>query len=486
MANPYLAQQDQMQPVEQPVMLPPPFGHQRVVYDGKRMRKPITRRVVDFYSDSVNHVTTRAYAKHYNEYEALQPHEYFVIEMMEPLAYLHEPASSICTKFIHTSINKVRYPINCIVWTPEGRRLITGSSSGEFTLWNGFAFNFETILQAHDTAVRAMTWTNNENWMVTGDHGGVIKYWQPNMNNVQAFTAHKEAVRSISFCCTDVKFVSGSDDVTLKIWDFATWKEERTLSGHGWDVKDAQWHPYNSLIVSGSKDNLIKMWDSKSGRCITTIHGHKNTVTVTKWNKNGNWFMSGGRDQMLKLWDIRTMKEFQSFKGHKREVTAMAWHPYHETLFVSGSYDGAIMFWIVGSEENVGEIKYAHDNSVFDLQWHPLGHILASGSNDYATKFWCRNRPGETLEDKYNQPELFPEEVAQMEAEREEKGLHRKKERREGGDKDDDIETKVKEKKKAPLVPVNAQILPGFVGAMEWESLPPIPGLSVTLPTNKS
>jgi hypothetical protein len=95
-------------------------------------------------------------------------------------------------------------------------------------------------------------------------------------------------------------------------------------------------------------------------------------------------------------------------------------------------------------------------------------------------------RPGETLEDKYNQPELFPEEVAQMEAEREEKGLHRKKERREGGDKDDDIETKVKEKKKAPLVPVNAQILPGFVGAMEWESLPPIPGLSVTLPTNKS
>lgn len=32
-------------------------------------------------------------------------------------------------------------------WTPEGRRLITGNSSGEFTLWNGSAFNFETIMQ---------------------------------------------------------------------------------------------------------------------------------------------------------------------------------------------------------------------------------------------------------------------------------------------------------------------------------------------------
>ena len=34
-----------------------------------------------------------------------------------------------------------------VVWTPDGRRLVTGSASGEFTLWNGTAFNFETILQ---------------------------------------------------------------------------------------------------------------------------------------------------------------------------------------------------------------------------------------------------------------------------------------------------------------------------------------------------
>ena len=34
------------------------------------------------------------------------------------------------------------------VWTPEGRRCLTGTQSGEFTLWNGSQFNFETILQA--------------------------------------------------------------------------------------------------------------------------------------------------------------------------------------------------------------------------------------------------------------------------------------------------------------------------------------------------
>lgn len=56
-------------------------------------------------------------------------------------------ANCITTKFVRTSTNKMRCPIFCVLWTPEGRRLITGSSSGEFTLWNGLTFNFETILQ---------------------------------------------------------------------------------------------------------------------------------------------------------------------------------------------------------------------------------------------------------------------------------------------------------------------------------------------------
>lgn len=55
-------------------------------------------------------------------------------------------------------------------------------------------FSFPT-LQAHDSPVRAMTWSHNDMWMLTADHGGYVKYWQSNMNNVKMFQAHKEAIR---------------------------------------------------------------------------------------------------------------------------------------------------------------------------------------------------------------------------------------------------------------------------------------------------
>ncbi len=55
------------------------------------------------------------------------------------------------------------FPV-CLQWTPEGRRLVTGASSGEFTLWNGLTFNFETILQVniHPSVHLYQTWRNND------------------------------------------------------------------------------------------------------------------------------------------------------------------------------------------------------------------------------------------------------------------------------------------------------------------------------------
>lgn len=54
------------------------------------------------------------------------------------------------------------------------------------------------------------------------------------------------------------------------------------------------------------------------------------------------------------------------------------------------------------ADKEVGAIEQAHDSIVWTLAWHPLGHILCSGSNDHSSKFWTRNRPGDQMKDKYN------------------------------------------------------------------------------------
>ncbi|XP_077511591.1 WD repeat domain 33 isoform X2 [Amblyomma americanum] len=378
---------------------------QSIEFDGKRLRKAVARKTVDYNTAVVEYLENRIWQRDYRDARSIQPDSGYYTRLVPPLAMLSNPINAVTTKFVRTSTNKMRCPIFCVVWTPEGRRLITGASSGEFTLWNGLTFNFETILQAHDSSVRCMVWSHNDTWMVTGDHSGYVKYWQSNMNNVKMFQGHKEAIRGISFCPTDTKFTTCSDDGTVRVWDFLRCFEEKILRGHGADVKCVDWHPQKSLIVSGSKDSQqpIKLWDPKSGQSLATIHAHKSTVMEVKWNRNGNWLLTASRDHLLKLFDIRKMnQEMQTFRGHKKEACSLAWHPIHECLFASGGSDGAIMFWMAGADKEVGSMENAHDSCVWSLAWHPLGHILCSGSNDHTSKFWTRNRPGDKMRDKYN------------------------------------------------------------------------------------
>lgn len=343
--------------------------------------------------------------------------------MLPPAAKRSRPVDSIPARHLHSSLNKVKHPVNVVKWTPEGRRLLTGSTSGEFTLWNGTGFNFETIMQAHDAAVRAAVYSHNNEWLISAAQDGSIKYWQTNFNPVKEFWAHADPIRDLAFAPTDTKFVTASDDATLKIYDFASATDESTLTGHQWDAKCVDWHPSKGLIVSGSKDHQVKLWDPRSGRCLTTLHGHKNTVAMTKFEPtNGVLLASCARDPVARVFDIRMMRDVFLLKGHEKEISSLTWHPIHSSMLSTGGGDGSIHHYLL-DEQNppagtastlspydsadpteataqaiypAHKTQYAHEYAIWSMDWHPLGHILASGANDKVTRFWTRPRPGET------------------------------------------------------------------------------------------
>jgi len=164
------------------------------------------------------------------------------------------------TIFHITTTFTVNESIRCLSWTPGGRRLLTGNQEGEFTLWDGVNFSFELIMSAHDTSFRSMAWSHNQNYLLTSDSGGNIKYWSPSIAPVQSLDSHDgQAIHGLSFSPSDTKFVSCGDDATVRVFDWAGHREERKLEGHGWDVKTVAWHPRSSVICSGSKDNLVKV-----------------------------------------------------------------------------------------------------------------------------------------------------------------------------------------------------------------------------------
>ncbi|KAF2228906.1 WD40 repeat-like protein [Viridothelium virens] len=363
--------------------------------------------------------------------EAERPSPSYIVDMVTPTARITSPVDTIPAKHLHSSVNKERSPVNVVRWTPDGRRLLTGLMSGEFTVWNGTAFNFETLQSAHQSPVRQMKYSHSDDWLLSADQDGNVKYFQTNLNNVKEIRAHDHAVRDLAFAPTDVKFVTASDDATLKVWDFAGGVEELTISGHNWDVKCCDWHPTKGLIVSGSKDNKVKLWDPRNGRCLTTLHGHKNQIQRALFQPTrGELLATCARDSTARIFDLRMMRDIMLLKGHEKDIATLTWHPMHPSLLSTGGWDGSLFHYLL-SEPNTPDgaapslspydspdpssaptqtiypahrIPFAHDFTIWSLDWHPLGHILASGSNDRLTRFWTRARPGDTVftHDRYH------------------------------------------------------------------------------------
>ncbi|KAH6627793.1 WD40-repeat-containing domain protein [Chaetomium tenue] len=440
--------------------------------------------------------------------EVERPSNSYIVDMLPPHARTTSPADSVPTRHLHSSLNKIKHPINVVRWTPEGRRLLTASSSGEFTLWNGTGFNFETIMQAHDSAIRALAYSHSDDWLVSADHDGIIKYWQPNFNNVESIRGHTDPVRDLAFSPTDVKFVTASDDSTLKIFDFAAGAAESTLTGHGWDAKSCDWHPTKGLIVSGSKDHLVKLWDPRTGRCLTTLHGHKNTITKTVFEKvRGQCLATSARDQTARVFDLRMMRDICLLRGHEKDISTLTWHPIHPNLLSTGGSEGSLFHYLLDEPNTppghslsiapydtadpastpaqtiypAHRVPHAHDFAIWSLDWHPLGHILASGSNDRITRFWARARPGEA--DNFNDRYHIGEAAAEAQGTWDRRGHRHMRQAEEEQELEDEMDGLVDQKMPLRQQPPGLPGLgiPGLPGLPGFVPPPPpslIPGMS--------
>lgn len=355
------------------------MDHPTIVYDGKRMRPRTNRQTYDY---AANTITSRFQANN----------------------LIPSINSYITPKLERVCVNKYKTPVNTICISPDGHRLISGTTSGEFTLWNTQTLSFETILQAHESPVRSLCWSPSGDFLLSSD-SSIIKYWDTSMTNIQILKTDCECIRELSFGMNENKFVSGGDDGIVRIYDTKEARIENMLKGHGWDIRACVWHPTFALIASGGKDTSTRLWDPR-GKEIETLHLHKNTINSMRWSLDGNFLFSAGKDQTIKMLDIRSFDVF-SYRANK-DVTAIAVHPSVDDLFVGVGND--LNFYKRFREEPLKIVERVHDGFVWGIEYHPMGDLLCTGSVDQSVRFWVRGEAEvkEEVEKEASEEEMIP------------------------------------------------------------------------------
>lgn len=86
---------------------------------------------------------------------------------------------------------------------------------------------------------------------------------------IKTFEVTEVPVRCVKFIARKNWFVCGSDDFHLRVFNYNTGEKVTALEAHPDYIRCLAVHPTQSLVLTGSDDMTIKLWDWEKGwKCI--------------------------------------------------------------------------------------------------------------------------------------------------------------------------------------------------------------------------
>lgn len=110
------------------------------------------------------------------------------------------------------------------------------------------------------------------------------------------------------------------------------------LKGHKHAVASVAFSPDGKRVISGSYDMTIRVWDAKTGEVVIgPLEGHQNRVHSVAVSPNGKQLVSGSEDRTIRVWDLAAadpiISPFPCFTDNAKMVEDWVLGPNSELLF---------------------------------------------------------------------------------------------------------------------------------------------------------
>ncbi|KAL8919824.1 MAG: hypothetical protein Q9208_006557 [Pyrenodesmia sp. 3 TL-2023] len=237
----------------------------------------------------------------------------------------------------------------------DGKQFLTGSFDRYIKLWDtetgACISRFQTSSKAVPHVLRFYPSTDTNEFLVGTSDKKIVQFDIRSGKMAQEYDHHLQAVNTITFVDENRRFITTSDDKSLRAWEYNIPVPIKYIAEpYMYSLVRAAPHPNGKSVAFQSADNQVVVYAStdrfrqnrkKSFRGHNTA-GYAIDLSISP---DGQFLMSGDSGGYLCFWDWKSCKMFPQLKAHDGPVICAQWHPQETSRVATGGLDGAIKYW---------------------------------------------------------------------------------------------------------------------------------------------
>lgn len=193
---------------------------------------------------------------------------------------------------------------------------------------------------------------NKQHLFVAGTSDKKIICWDTRSGDiVQEYDRHLGAVNTITFVDDSRRFVTTSDDKSLRVWEWDIPVDMKYIADPSMHSMPAVTSaPNGKWLACQSMDNQIVIFSAlnrfKMNRKKTfTGHMVAGYACSLDFSPDMSYLVSGDADGKCYVWDWKTTKLYKKWKAHDNVCISTLWHPHEASKLVTAGWDGLIKYW---------------------------------------------------------------------------------------------------------------------------------------------